>query len=275
METSRKALHFRYSILKWYYSLFIRNEGTGTMFRPLFFHFPKDETIYNLLTQFMLGSEMMVAVPAYEKMEQMGVYFPSGERWYDIFTGKMIIDKEDPSMNITIDSPLNATLPVFIRGGAIIHTQDTTGVNRTDDLSNVFNLVVALTPVSEDSSVAFGQIMGVKNYLDDDSIDLCVGENDCMINIAANAVVDVNGTTILELDFSPKIRSSVLEELYIGNITFYGVRGEICDIGKNYCNWLDYTVECVSEEPTPLAIETRSYSLDKKGCTLKALRSGN
>jgi alpha-glucosidase len=42
LETTRKSLKFRYSILKYYYSLFMLNKGTGTIFRPLFFEFYND-----------------------------------------------------------------------------------------------------------------------------------------------------------------------------------------------------------------------------------------
>lgn len=38
----------RYSLLKYYYSLFVRNNGIGTIFKPLFFEFPEDDFLLNI-----------------------------------------------------------------------------------------------------------------------------------------------------------------------------------------------------------------------------------
>ena len=46
MNVARKNLKFRYSILKWYYSLHVRNQEKGTVMRPLFFEFYDDEKVY-------------------------------------------------------------------------------------------------------------------------------------------------------------------------------------------------------------------------------------
>jgi len=50
LESSRQSMRLRYSLLKYYYHLFVRNNGTGTVFRPLFFEFPNDESLSDLDT---------------------------------------------------------------------------------------------------------------------------------------------------------------------------------------------------------------------------------
>jgi len=45
---AKKSLKLRYSLLKYYYSLFVKNNGVGSVFRPLIFEFPNDELILNL-----------------------------------------------------------------------------------------------------------------------------------------------------------------------------------------------------------------------------------
>lgn len=41
-DVAIKNLRLRYSILKYYYSLFVINNGAGTVVRPLFFNFYDD-----------------------------------------------------------------------------------------------------------------------------------------------------------------------------------------------------------------------------------------
>lgn len=46
LRTAKLSLDFRYSIIKQYYSIFLKNKGLGSIFRPLFFEFPADEECY-------------------------------------------------------------------------------------------------------------------------------------------------------------------------------------------------------------------------------------
>jgi len=46
LEASKKSLDLRYSLLKYFYSLFIAANGIGSVYRPLFFAFPYDEIAY-------------------------------------------------------------------------------------------------------------------------------------------------------------------------------------------------------------------------------------
>ena len=266
MATSHAALHFRYSILKFYYSILVRNNGTGSIFRPLFFDFIDDPVLFNLQTQFLIGSELMIAAAVYPGMTEVGVYFPSGARWYNFFDGKIIVDAFDSPVNLTIPAPLNATLPIFIKGGAIVHTQKTDTIRRSDDLNNIFDFVVALTPVSQDNSVAFGQMMGIENYTSDASVDKCTGAEDCMINIAANAVIDRQGLVNITLTFDPNTLASTLEEIIISSIKFYGVRSDICEIGDRACYSNDYIVECQTDGK-PIKYGSVSYIVTKDSCS--------
>jgi len=268
METSRAALRFRYSILKFYYSIFVRNNGTGTIFRPLFFDFPDDEKLLDLQTQFLIGSELMVSVPQNEGDQEVSTYLPAGVRWYEFPSGKRMLDLRDDPVNITVKAPLNDTLPIFVKGGSIIHMQNVDNVQTTKDLDSTFNLVVALTPTSADNSLSFGQMMGIVNYTDDASVDRCLDQNDCLINIAANAIINEHGLVSVDVTFSPNTPKSQLEKIYLGNITFYGVRTEICNLDDPYCTWDDYTVECVTDKPKVVEFNTISYSLSKEGCSL-------
>ena len=45
LETARVSLNFRYSIVRHYYAQFLKQAGTGTVFRPLFFEYPADQNL--------------------------------------------------------------------------------------------------------------------------------------------------------------------------------------------------------------------------------------
>ena len=81
----------RYALLKFYYHLFIRGQGIGTVFRPLFFEFPDDEKTYKYEGQFMLG-EYLMAAPVlkpgnqYTNTTRHQIYFPKNTIFFDFYT---------------------------------------------------------------------------------------------------------------------------------------------------------------------------------------------
>ena len=46
MKAARDNLKLRYSLLKYYYSVFVRKRGLGSIFKPLFFEYPLDNNVY-------------------------------------------------------------------------------------------------------------------------------------------------------------------------------------------------------------------------------------
>jgi alpha-glucosidase/lysosomal alpha-glucosidase len=72
LKAAQKNIKLRYSLSKWYYSLFIHKNGTGTgiinmvykVFNPLFYVYPDEADVFRdevLDTQFMLNRELMAA----------------------------------------------------------------------------------------------------------------------------------------------------------------------------------------------------------------------
>ena len=66
---SRKVLAIRYSILPFYYTLFFKAHSpvstamslAATVVRPLFFEFPSDVKTFDIDTQFLIGSSIMIS----------------------------------------------------------------------------------------------------------------------------------------------------------------------------------------------------------------------
>ncbi len=46
LSAARASLKFRYSILKYYYTLFVTKKGLGSIFKPLFFAYPGDNNAF-------------------------------------------------------------------------------------------------------------------------------------------------------------------------------------------------------------------------------------
>ena len=62
LQTSKLSLNLRYSLLKQYYSVFVKSKGMGSIYRPLNFEFPADEETYKpeyMEEQFLIGNILM------------------------------------------------------------------------------------------------------------------------------------------------------------------------------------------------------------------------
>jgi len=83
--------------------------------------------------------------------------------------------------------PFDGYVPLFIRAGSIVHTQDVTDVRRSRHLNNVFQLRVAL----DENSYAEGTMLMIDDYNDDDNvIESCVEQNCVARLVAQGNVID-------------------------------------------------------------------------------------
>lgn len=217
-KASRASLKLRYSLLKWYYSVFIRNNGTGSVFRPMFFEFPDDPYLYELHDQFLIGREILVAPVLEANKSTNWVYFVNNTIWYDFFNGSLVYNY--PGKFVQVDASLDSTPPIFIQGGSIVYLQDSTGVKKTKDLNNNFKLKVALNA----NLTAEGYMLGINDYNNDSNVvDSCTGANNCLVKINAIAV-QVNDFQIdLSISFEKTMENSILQEIYITDVEVFGV----------------------------------------------------
>lgn len=142
LETTRKSLYFRYSILKYYYALFMKNKNTGTIFRPIFFEFYNDEyALKNSVIDnyFMIGSQLLVVpnLNESENYDSVG-YFPVGE-WFDLRTN-LKVPKKNPLLGelVSVRTDLFEMPAVFQRGGSIIFRNEIFEYF-SDDVNNANN----------------------------------------------------------------------------------------------------------------------------------------
>eukprot|EP01016_Furgasonia_blochmanni_P047459 TRINITY_DN6974_c0_g2_i3.p1 TRINITY_DN6974_c0_g2~~TRINITY_DN6974_c0_g2_i3.p1 ORF type:complete len:473 (+),score=130.81 TRINITY_DN6974_c0_g2_i3:36-1421(+) len=207
LETSRIALKLRYALLKYFYALFIQTRGVGTVFQPLFFVYPNDPQAYAdeiIDRQVMLGDDMM-AVPVVEaKTTIVKAYFPDG-KWYKYPSGEVIQGGKDRAATRVVQAPIRDVLPLFVREGSIVYSQDSENIVRSSDLNDEFYLKIALTEEDDEGvSKASGKMIMMTNLNDQPNVMQCFNDNsvDCFARVDAFTKTDENGKFVLTISFS-------------------------------------------------------------------------
>jgi len=229
IKTSMKSLKFRYSILKYYYSLFVKNNGTGTVMRPLFFEFPDKRNYLDdvLDKEFLIGSNLLVTPVLEQGIIHIRPYFPGKKTiWYDIKTGKA----HQGGKKHYITNTLEETAPIFLRSGSSIYRQNVDSVTRTYDLDNVFYFSVALQRERRNRALAQGEIMACDDYHNYEKLEKCLNGN-CMLNVLFKLQKKNN-----KLAFTIKIKGekdrSSYDLVYLSGVELFGV-DEMLTIGNS------------------------------------------
>ncbi|MCD7473407.1 NAD(P)H-dependent D-xylose reductase (XR) [Datura stramonium] len=160
-ESARNALGMRYKLLPYFYTLNYEAHTTGApIARPLFFSFPHQPELYDVSTQFLVGSSVMVSPVLDEGQTEVKALFPPGT-WYNLFNmTQAIVTKE--LHYLTLDAPLNV-VNVHLYQNAIIPMQRG-GMISKEARTTPFTLIVTL-PSGTTDIVAKGNL-----FLDDDEL---------------------------------------------------------------------------------------------------------
>ena len=126
-DTLVKYLRLRYRLMPYNYSLAGQvTHQDYTMLRVLSFDFRHDPNVYDIGDEYMFGPAFLVcpvtkpmyfaanSVPLKEVEKTRSVYLPSGNDWYDFWTGK----RYSGGQTISADAPLE-TMPLYVRSGSI------------------------------------------------------------------------------------------------------------------------------------------------------------
>jgi len=148
-DATKTAMHIRYSLLPYIYTLFHTAHTTGaTVMRALAWEFPNDPTLANADRQFLLGPSLMVIPVLVQGATTVDGVFPGigkGTVWYDWYTQTAVSAKAGE--NKTIEAPLGH-IPVYIRGGAVLPIQEP-GYTTKESRANPWGLLVALDSKGE------------------------------------------------------------------------------------------------------------------------------
>ena len=81
--------------------------------RTMFYEFPDDQQCWELTTQYMFGSDILVAPVVSAGCKEREVYLPSGEYWVDAWTGREL----EGGQSICVETPLEQ-IPLFVKKGS-------------------------------------------------------------------------------------------------------------------------------------------------------------
>jgi len=146
IDASKTAMNIRYQLLPYMYTLFYLSHTTGsTVMRALAWEFPNDPSLAAADRQFFLGPAILVTPVLDQGYTNVSGVFPGvskGEVYYDWYSLSAV--NAAPGENVTIDAPLGH-IPVYIRGGNVIPTQEPAMVTR-DARKNPWGVIAALSP---------------------------------------------------------------------------------------------------------------------------------
>ncbi|MCI0710163.1 MAG: DUF5110 domain-containing protein [Chloroflexi bacterium] len=109
----REAIHFRYRLIPYLYSLLFESAQTGQpIIRPLVYHFPDCPTES---FDFMLGPNLLVASVLEPGARERTLYLPAGTKWFDFHTGEGYVGGQ----TITVAAPLDR-IPLFVPAGGML-----------------------------------------------------------------------------------------------------------------------------------------------------------
>uniref|UniRef100_UPI00358F0BC8 sucrase-isomaltase, intestinal-like n=1 Tax=Myxine glutinosa TaxID=7769 RepID=UPI00358F0BC8 len=149
LNASSAALHIRYTLLPYLYTLFHWAHVHGsTVVRPIMHEFPKDQNTWALDQQFLWGPALMIVPVLREGAEWAIAYFPDAP-WYEYELGTKTIHR---SHNFNVSVPADK-IGLYVRGGYILPTQKAT--NRTaSSRKQPMTLLIAL----DDDGSAVGDL---------------------------------------------------------------------------------------------------------------------
>lgn len=149
IKSVEKSFHLRSKLALYLYSYRIKNAGEGGGFiLPLLAYCTDTKSemnkrnLFEMESQFMLGSNMMVSPIIEPNARKKLTYFPD-EVYYDFYTG--IEANPEGETNKDVNAPLD-TIPIFSRGGFITPIQTPTSIyQKVEELRALpIQLIVAL-----------------------------------------------------------------------------------------------------------------------------------
>ncbi|MGO2541623.1 MAG: NPCBM/NEW2 domain-containing protein [Specibacter sp.] len=118
-EINRKYLQMRQELMPFIYSLAVDSHTTGVgMMRSMPLEFPADPLSYTdeAETQFILGSDYLIAPVSTSTPVRNGIVLPAGSQWVDYWSGTIY---QGGQVLNGYSAPLEK-LPIFVRAGSVV-----------------------------------------------------------------------------------------------------------------------------------------------------------
>ncbi|RSK26024.1 DUF5110 domain-containing protein [Bacillus sp. HMF5848] len=121
-QIAKEAIELRYKLLPYMYAYERESYETGIgIVRPLMYDYPADTNVENYIDAWMFGDYLLVAPVVEKEQTEKDIYLPEGT-WFDYTRG----DTYEGGQTITyqVNAETWEDLPLFVKQGAIIPTQD-------------------------------------------------------------------------------------------------------------------------------------------------------
>ncbi len=153
-EAAKKIMQFRYTLIPYVYAYDRQAYETGIgLVKPLAFAYPDDINVANYKDAWMFGDYFLVSPVMKSAQTSKSIYLPAGT-WIDYSDGTIYAGEQ--YVTLAVDSTNWDDVPLFIKKGAIIPTQDFMNYVGEKPVSNIY---LDVFPDTEETSF---------NYYDDD-----------------------------------------------------------------------------------------------------------
>lgn len=210
VQSARKALTKRYSLLPVLYTLFYENTVSGDpVLRSLKWNFPEDPETSKIETQFMWGDSVLINPVLTEGATKVDAYFPKGS-WYNYPNGNSLSQGE--GSHIELDIPLTE-INVALRGGRIFPTIEWENATTHDHKSLTYTIIVALDEEGKGNG---------KLYADDgEAVDAALRDD-------AHSVIDFKAQNS-QLSVQPVLKGYAITN-DVSEVRVLGVKGKITKV---------------------------------------------
>jgi alpha-glucosidase len=131
---------YRYRLLDYFYTAFHKASVDGSpVINPLWFKYPTDSATFGIDLQFLFGDSILVSPVTEENKTTVAIYLPK-DKFYDFST---FVPIEGTGPNITLTNVNFTTIPLHIRGGAVLPLRSTGAMTTTELRTKDFEFVVA------------------------------------------------------------------------------------------------------------------------------------
>ena len=155
----KKNINIRYSLLRYLYSqlFLISLNEKSSLFKPVMFEFPNDETSYKDIESKVMFGEAFLICTFYNISEEEKIFEFPDSNFNEYLSGKSIMNKGQENNTIKLSGNLDL-LHVFMRGGYIIPYQNTFDkyiLNSQKLREEKINLIININYIKQSKGIIF------------------------------------------------------------------------------------------------------------------------
>ena len=132
----REAIHLRYRLMPYYYSLMYQAHKTGLpILQPLCCAYQQDSASYDEAENFAIG-DLLIATVVEKGAKSKSIYFPKGQSFYDFYSRKCYEGGQTVEVPVYLSS-----IPMFLSSGAIVPMTNTICYNMSTDVAKDLHII--------------------------------------------------------------------------------------------------------------------------------------